>query len=110
MQAPIIVFGDVDLQSAVNGTAFASFVASGQTCVSGTRIIIQDSIYDEFMAHFLEKTQSIRERMGNRAPLLVSIVSPQLTQHWSSTEPQIHNGNNHLPRAPPTNRRYDQAS
>ncbi|TFK43675.1 aldehyde dehydrogenase [Crucibulum laeve] len=64
-KAPIVIFNDTDLISAVNGTAFASFVASGQTCVSGTRIIVQDGIYDSFMVHLLEKVESIRRRMGD---------------------------------------------
>ncbi|KAJ2916411.1 hypothetical protein MD484_g3994, partial [Candolleomyces efflorescens] len=64
-KAPIIVFNDADLVSAVNGVAFASFVASGQTCVSGTRIIVQDKIYDEFLAAFLLKVENIRAGMGN---------------------------------------------
>jgi acyl-CoA reductase-like NAD-dependent aldehyde dehydrogenase len=63
------VFNDADLISAVNGVAFASFVASGQTCVSGTRIIIQDKIYEEFMVRFLEKVESITQNMGDRAYL-----------------------------------------
>lgn len=65
-QAPIVVFNDADLPSAVNGVAFASFIASGQTCVSGTRIIIQEQVYEEFMTRFLEKVESITRRMGNR--------------------------------------------
>ena len=52
--------------SAVNGVAFASFVASGQTCVSGTRIIVQDKVYDSFMTKFLEKVENITRKMGNR--------------------------------------------
>ncbi|KAL1686929.1 Aldehyde/histidinol dehydrogenase [Schizophyllum commune] len=63
--APIVVFNDADLDSAVNGAAFACFVASGQTCVSGTRLIVQDGIYQTFMARFLEKVESIRIRMGD---------------------------------------------
>ncbi|KAF9450137.1 aldehyde dehydrogenase [Macrolepiota fuliginosa MF-IS2] len=64
-KAPIVVFNDADLISAVNGTAFAAFVASGQTCVSGTRILIQNDIYDTFMSLFNEKVESIKRRMGN---------------------------------------------
>ncbi|KAF9478167.1 aldehyde dehydrogenase [Pholiota conissans] len=64
-KAPIVVFDDADIESAINGVAFASFVASGQTCVSGARILVHGSIYDEFMRHFLQKVQSIRRRMGN---------------------------------------------
>ena len=66
-QAPIIVFDDADIPSAVNGAAFASFIASGQTCVSGTRLLVQSSVYDEFVSQFLEKVRGIRARMGDRA-------------------------------------------
>lgn len=65
-QAPILVFDDADLINAVNGTAFASFVASGQTCVSGTRILIQEQIYEKFIQLFLTKVKSIRACMGDR--------------------------------------------
>lgn len=64
-KAPILVFAEADIESAVNGVAFASFVASGQTCVSGARILVQDRVYDAFMAKFLEKVASITRRMGN---------------------------------------------
>ncbi|KAG5728509.1 Betaine aldehyde dehydrogenase [Termitomyces sp. T112] len=64
-KAPILVFDDADIPSAVNGVAFASFIASGQTCVSGTRIIVQDGIYDTFISALVEKTENIRSRMGN---------------------------------------------
>ncbi|KAJ4465910.1 aldehyde dehydrogenase domain-containing protein [Lentinula lateritia] len=64
-KAPIIIFDDADLDSAVNGAAFASFIASGQTCVSGTRIIVANQIYDAFLDKFLTKVRSIRARMGD---------------------------------------------
>ncbi|KAH9844074.1 aldehyde dehydrogenase [Rhodofomes roseus] len=64
-KAPIVVFKDADIQAAVAGAAFACFIASGQTCVSGTRLIIHNDIYDEFMEQFLKKVESITARMGN---------------------------------------------
>jgi len=66
-QTPIIIFDDADIEAAVNGTAFACFVASGQTCVSGARIIVQDQIYDRFMDGLCKKVRSITKRIGNRA-------------------------------------------
>ncbi len=66
-KAPIVVFDDADVQSAANGAAFACFVASGQTCVSGARLIVQDKIYDAFMERFMQKVESVTRRMGNRA-------------------------------------------
>ncbi|KDQ64345.1 hypothetical protein JAAARDRAFT_118482 [Jaapia argillacea MUCL 33604] len=77
-KAPLIVFDDADIESAVNGVAFASFVASGQTCVSGTRLIIQEKIYDQFMYRFLEKVKGITRRMGdpsNPQSTMGSIIS-----------------------------------
>lgn len=66
-----MVFDDADLESAINGVAFAAFVASGQTCVSGTRLIVQDGIYDAFMAGFVRKVESITRRMGDRKSTLM---------------------------------------
>ncbi|KAK0491244.1 aldehyde dehydrogenase [Armillaria novae-zelandiae] len=79
-KAPIVIFDDADLIAAVNGAAFASFVASGQTCVSGTRLIIQDGIYDAFMDNFLKKVESIYRRMGdpiNPKSTMGTVISPQ---------------------------------
>ena len=65
-KAPIVIFDDVDVETAANGAAFASFIASGQTCVSGTRLIVQDRIYEKFMELFLRKVESITTRIGDR--------------------------------------------
>jgi acyl-CoA reductase-like NAD-dependent aldehyde dehydrogenase len=64
-KAPVIIFDDADISSAVNGAAFASFVASGQTCVSGARLLVQSRVYDEFISRFLEKVKGITRRMGD---------------------------------------------
>ncbi|KAG9017222.1 hypothetical protein FRB90_001332 [Tulasnella sp. 427] len=64
-KAPILIFDDADLGAAVNGVAFAAFVASGQTCVSGTRLLVHSGIYDSFRTAFLKKVESITRRMGN---------------------------------------------
>ncbi len=47
-KTPIIVCEDADIEGAIAGTLFAAFVASGQTCVSGARFIVHESIYDRF--------------------------------------------------------------
>ena len=56
----VIVFDDMDLTRAVNGAAFAAFIAAGQTCVCGARILVQRSIYDRFLAAFRSKVEAIR--------------------------------------------------
>ena len=55
-----IVFDDADLMAAVNGTVFAGYIASGQTCVQGARVLVPDSMYDRFAAAFVEKVSKLR--------------------------------------------------
>jgi len=50
--APLIVFDDADLEEAVAGAMVCKFRNSGQTCVSANRILVQDGIYDAFLAAF----------------------------------------------------------
>jgi acyl-CoA reductase-like NAD-dependent aldehyde dehydrogenase len=56
----VIVFDDIDVDRAVNGAAFAAFIAAGQTCVCGARILVQRTIYDRFLAAFRTKLGGIR--------------------------------------------------
>ena len=59
-KAPVIVFPDANLDDAVNGCAFASFVASGQTCIQGSRAVVHSSIYDRFVEQLSAKVANIR--------------------------------------------------
>lgn len=59
----MLVFDDADMEQAINGAAFATFVASGRACVMGARFIIHESIYEKFMTRLAEKATKIR--MGN---------------------------------------------
>mmetsp|Transcript_10394 Transcript_10394/g.23035 ORF Transcript_10394/g.23035 Transcript_10394/m.23035 type:complete len:344 (-) Transcript_10394:201-1232(-) len=59
-KAPMLIFEDCDLEQAVNGAAFASFVASGQTCIMGARLVIHESLYDTFLAKLSAKARAIR--------------------------------------------------
>jgi phenylacetaldehyde dehydrogenase len=56
----VIIFDDMDLERAVNGAAFAAFIAAGQTCVCGSRVLVQRSIYAAFLEKFAAKAASIR--------------------------------------------------
>jgi acyl-CoA reductase-like NAD-dependent aldehyde dehydrogenase len=56
----VIIFDDMDMDRAVNGAAFAAFIAAGQTCVCGSRILVQRSIFPGFLAKFGAKAASIR--------------------------------------------------
>lgn len=51
--APFVVFEDADLDVAVRGLIASKFRISGQTCVCANRILVQRSIYDEFLEKVL---------------------------------------------------------
>jgi len=58
--AAAMVFDDcASVDIAVNGIAFAAFVASGQTCVSAKRILIQETIFDEFVEKLVNKVNGL---------------------------------------------------
>lgn len=62
-KSPNIIFEDANLPNAVNGVLAGIFAASGQTCMAGSRVLVQDSIYDEFVERLVERTSQIR--LGN---------------------------------------------
>jgi succinate-semialdehyde dehydrogenase/glutarate-semialdehyde dehydrogenase len=52
--APFIVFDDADLETAVSSALICKFRNSGQTCISANRMLVQDGIYDDFLAAFTD--------------------------------------------------------
>lgn len=59
-KAPNVVFNDADLDQAVNGALFAIYFNQGQICTAGSRLFLQEGIYDAFMEKFLSKISSLR--------------------------------------------------
>ncbi|MBL6957833.1 MAG: aldehyde dehydrogenase [Rhodospirillales bacterium] len=59
-KAAVIIFDDVDFERAVSGAMFAAFIAAGQTCVQGSRILVQRSIHDRFVERYTERVGAIR--------------------------------------------------
>jgi succinate-semialdehyde dehydrogenase / glutarate-semialdehyde dehydrogenase len=53
--APFIVFDDADLDAAIAGALTCKYRNSGQTCISANRILVQDAVYDDFLAGFTER-------------------------------------------------------
>jgi (Z)-2-((N-methylformamido)methylene)-5-hydroxybutyrolactone dehydrogenase len=54
-----IVFGDADLDRAVNGAVAAIFAAGGQTCVAGSRLLVDQRVYREFVERVADRSQGI---------------------------------------------------
>jgi betaine-aldehyde dehydrogenase len=55
-----IVLADADLDDAVDGALFASFFNTGECCVAGSRLLVQDTIADAFVARLAERAERIR--------------------------------------------------
>jgi len=62
-KSPNIIFEDANLDDAVNGAVAGIFAATGQTCIAGSRLLVQDSIYDELVAKLV--TLSRTAKMGD---------------------------------------------
>jgi aldehyde dehydrogenase (NAD+) len=58
-----IVMDDADIDMAVDGALYGVFFHSGQCCTAGTRLLLQDGIYDAFMERLLERGKRIK--LGN---------------------------------------------
>lgn len=61
--APFIVFDDADLDAAVVGAMASKYRNTGQTCVCANRLLVQDSVYDAFMAKLKVAVEALR--VGN---------------------------------------------
>jgi aldehyde dehydrogenase (NAD+) len=62
-KSPNIVFADADLDAAVNGAVAGIFAATGQTCIAGSRLLLQREIHDRFVDKLLALARTAR--MGN---------------------------------------------
>lgn len=76
-KSPDIVFDDVELDDVVPKAAWAVFRNSGQVCVAGSRLLVQEQVYDEFVARLVDFTATIRVGSGldpetNLGPLITA--------------------------------------
>jgi aldehyde dehydrogenase (NAD+) len=62
-KSPNIVFDDADLDNALKGVISGIFAATGQTCVAGSRLLLQRSIHDRFLEKLVAFARTAR--MGN---------------------------------------------
>lgn len=57
---PNIVFADADIEQALAGSLAAAFANQGQVCLCGSRLLVQRSVYDAFLAAFVDRAQRLR--------------------------------------------------
>jgi len=93
--AAVMVFDDCPgVQEAVNGVAFAAFVASGQTCVSAKRILVQETIFEQFVSKLVDKVNNLRllDPMDMACHMGPVVSEPQLKQVESQVEAAVSEG------------------
>ncbi len=76
-KSPNIVFEDAVMEDAVNGAVSGIFAATGQTCIAGSRLLVQESIHDKFVDKLLALAKTAK--MGNPMSLETQ-VGPVTTQ------------------------------
>ena len=59
-KSPTIVFADAEIDHALNGVLFGIFSSQGQSCIAGSRLFVQRSIYDTFVEQLVARTKQLR--------------------------------------------------
>jgi succinate-semialdehyde dehydrogenase / glutarate-semialdehyde dehydrogenase len=84
--APFIVFDDADLDQAVAGALICKYRNSGQTCISANRILVQDSVHDDFLRRLTEAVTRLKVGAGtepdvNIGPLIDEQALAKVERH-----------------------------
>lgn len=76
-KSPNVIFADADIDAAVEGAFFGLFFNQGQCCCAGSRLFVEDKIYDQFLDRLLKRTK--QQKVGD--PFDASTTQgPQVSQ------------------------------
>jgi succinate-semialdehyde dehydrogenase/glutarate-semialdehyde dehydrogenase len=84
--APFIVFDDADLDAAVQGAIASKYRNTGQTCVCANRLLVQEGVYDAFVAKLVEAVRALRVGDGlagatDQGPLIDAKAVAKVEEH-----------------------------
>jgi succinate-semialdehyde dehydrogenase / glutarate-semialdehyde dehydrogenase len=84
--APVLVFADADLATAVEGAAIAKFRNTGQSCIAANRVLVERPIYEKFLEAFAAKARSLKVGDGlepgvDIGPLIDQAGIDKATEH-----------------------------
>jgi succinate-semialdehyde dehydrogenase / glutarate-semialdehyde dehydrogenase len=84
--APFIVFDDADLDAAVQGAIASKYRNTGQTCVCANRLLVQEGVYDAFVAKLVEAVKKLRVGDGlagatEQGPLIDDKAVAKVEEH-----------------------------
>ena len=72
--SPFVVLKDADIEQAVKAAAFGKFLHQGQICIAINRIIVEDEIYDDFVARFLAHVKTLNVGDPNKQDTAVGPI------------------------------------
>jgi len=84
--APFIVFDDADLDLAVQGAIASKYRNTGQTCVCANRLLVQEGVYDQFVAKLVDAVRTLRVGDGlqgatEQGPLIDATAVAKVEEH-----------------------------
>ncbi|MBG1232438.1 aldehyde dehydrogenase family protein [Aestuariivirga litoralis] len=84
-KSPFIVFDDADLDAAVEGVVDAVWFNQGQVCCAGTRLLVQESVYDPFIKRLRKRMESLRvgdplDKSNDMGPLVDPVQLARVTE------------------------------
>jgi 5-carboxymethyl-2-hydroxymuconic-semialdehyde dehydrogenase len=89
-KSPVLIFDDADLDRALDAAVFGIFSINGERCTAGSRIFVQESIYDDFLAQMVKRTNNIA--VGDPMSESTKIGSLISRQHWEKVTGYIELG------------------
>ncbi len=87
-KSPNIVFADADLKSAVRGASMGIYYGKGEVCAAGSRILVESSIYDDFVEAFAKRAgqMTVGDPLDSNTRLGAIVSEEQLDQVLSYIE------------------------
>ncbi|GAA1521171.1 aldehyde dehydrogenase [Brevibacterium permense] len=77
-KSPAVVFADADIEAAVNATIFGVFSLNGERCTAGSRILVEQSIYDEFVERYAAQAGRVKVGLpSDPATEVAALVHPE---------------------------------
>lgn len=89
-KSPVLVFDDADFDRALDAALFTIFSLNGERCTAGSRIFVQNGIYDRFVAEFSARAQ--RLIVGDPQDPNTQVGSMITRQHYDKVTGYIHIG------------------
>ncbi|RMH12005.1 MAG: aldehyde dehydrogenase family protein [Gemmatimonadetes bacterium] len=79
-KSPNVVFADADVEAAVRGASSGIFYGKGEVCAAGSRILVEASIYDDFVEAFGQRAEkmTVGDPMGPKTRLGAIVSEAQL--------------------------------